>query len=114
MSQEEQRLYEGMYILRASLSNEAREKAVKKIEDDIQEFGGEIVKKHERGRQRLAYDIAGQRDGYFYLLYFKVLPSALKPMHQAYHLMEDLLRCMTLQAEEVMESLEFKPIGEQQ
>lgn len=108
----DQNLYEGMYILRASLSDDARDKAVKKIEEDIKEHGGELVKLMDRGRQRLAYDIAGQREGYYYLMYFKVPPAAIESMQRAYHLMEDLLRFMTLRTEEVPETVEFKPVGE--
>ena len=113
MMTDETRLYEGMYVLRASLSDEARTKALKKIEDDITEQGGEILKMHDQGRQRLAYEIRRQREGYYYLFYFKVRPAAIEQLQSAYHLMEDLLRFITLQATEVKETLEFKPVGDQ-
>ena len=112
MSNEESRLYEGMYILSCALSEEARQRAFQRIEDDIKEQGGEIVKVHEQGRQRLAYEVARQRDGHYYLVYFKVKPSAIDFLHRAYHLMEDLLRFITLRAEEARETIEFKPVGE--
>ncbi len=109
--EEETRLYEGMYILSTALSDDARQRAYQRIEDDIKEQGGEIVKLHEMGRQRLAYEMRRQRDGVYYLAYFKVKPSAIDTLHRAYHLMEDLLRFMTLRATEVKETLEFKPVG---
>jgi small subunit ribosomal protein S6 len=110
MTKDAARLYEGMYILSTGLSEEARQRAFQKIEDDIAGHGGEIAHKIEMGRRRLAYDIRKHRDGHFYLLYFKVKPSALTTMHEAYHLMEDLLRFMTLSAEKVMEKIEFKQL----
>jgi small subunit ribosomal protein S6 len=112
VTHEEPRLYEGMYILTSALSEEARQRAFQRIEDDIKEQGGEVVKLHEQGRQRLAYEIARQRDGYYYLVYFKVKPSAIDVLHRAYHLMEDLLRFITLRTEQVKETIEFKSVGE--
>lgn len=114
MSQQPTRLYEGMYILRASLSDDAREKTLAKIQEEIKEYGGEVVKLHDRGRQRLAYEIDSQREGYYYVMYFNALPSAILTMQHSYHLMEDLLRFMTLQATEVLENFDFKPVGNEQ
>jgi small subunit ribosomal protein S6 len=110
---DDKRLYEGMYVLRASLSDEARDKALKKIEEGIAEQGGEILKTHDQGRKRLAYEICRQREGYYYLLYFKVRPAAIEHLQSAYHLMDDLLRFINLRATEVKETIEFKPVGEQ-
>lgn len=110
---ETKNLYEGMYILNAGLSEEARGRALKKIEDLIVEFGGEVKKVHDRGRQRLSYEIRNHREGYYYLIYFEVTPTAIKPMHREYHLMEDLLRFITLRADEVLEEIKFKSLAEQ-
>ena len=103
-------LYEGMYIVSAALSDEARRKAVDKITNGITERGGEVKKVHDRGRRRLAYEIKKQREGYYYVIYFSVKPSAISEMWQEYHLHEDLIRFMTLEAEEVIETIEFKPL----
>lgn len=105
-----QNLYEGMYIISAKLSDDARHKALEKIEKGITERGGEIIKKHEQGRRRLAYEISGHREGYYYILYFNLDTSAVAELWQEYHLHEDLIRFMTLRAEQVMEKIEFKQI----
>jgi len=109
-----QQLYEGMYILRASLSEEARQKALEKIQGEISEQGGEIVKVHDQGRKRLAYEIDGNREGYYFLLYFNLPTRAVSELWREYHLNEDLLRFVTLRAEKVMEKIEFKTLGEVQ
>jgi small subunit ribosomal protein S6 len=110
MKQESPNTYEGMYIIRPSLSEEARKGAFQKILDGIESNGGEIVKVHEQGRRRLAYEIDKCYDGYYYLVYFSTLPSAVKNMWQEYHLHEDLLRFMTLRTEKVLETIEFEPL----
>jgi len=114
MSQNKENLYEGMYVLNATLSDEARHKAIEKINKGITERKGEILKTHDQGRRRLAYQIDGHREGYYYLIYFNVVPSAIAEMWQEYHLNEDLIRFITLRADKVMEKIEFKPIEDQQ
>lgn len=114
MKEKNRNLYEGMYVLKATLSDDARNKALDKIKIGITGRGGEVVKIHDQGRRRLAYEIDGLREGHYYILYFNVIPAAINEMWQEYHLNEDLIRFITLRAEKVMEKIEFKVLEEQQ
>ncbi len=107
-------LYEGMYILSATLSDEARNKAMDKIQSGITSRGGEILKLHPQGRKRLAYEIDGHREGYYYVMYFNVGTQAVPELWQEYHLNEDLVRFLTLKTDQVLEKIEFKPLQEEQ
>lgn len=111
MADTKQNLYEGMYVLSATLSDDARSKALEKIKNGIISRGGEIVKIHEQGRKRLAYEIDGRREGFYYVIYFNVRPNAISELWQEYHLNEDLVRFITLRADDVMETIEFKPLA---
>lgn len=106
-------LYEGMYIISAKLSDEARKRVLQKLQDGITKRGGEILKVHEQGRKRLAYEINGHREGFYYLFYFNAPPPAISELWREYHLTEDLVRFITLRTDEVMETLEFKPLGDE-
>lgn len=108
--QETMHLYEGMYILSASLSDDARQKALDKIVAGITKRGGELKKTFDQGRKKLAYEIDSRRDGYYYLLFFTAPANAMSEMWREYHLNEDLIRFMTLRVEEVPEAIEFKPL----
>lgn len=110
MKKDKKCLYEGMYIISATLSEEARKKAFEKIVQGIQDKAGEIHKVHEMGRKRLAYEIGGKREGYYYVLFFSVAPHAIDELWKEYHLHEDLIRFMTLRSEGVQETLEFQPL----
>lgn len=114
MSQNRQNLYEGMYVISATLSDDARHKALEKIQNGITSRGGEILKVHEQGRRRLAYEIDGHREGYYFLLYFNAKPSAITELWQDYHLNEDLVRFITLRTDKVMDKIEFKSLEEPQ
>jgi small subunit ribosomal protein S6 len=111
MKKERRHLYEGMYILSATLSEEARNKALDKITNGITERGGEVHKTHEQGRRRFAYTIGKKRDGYYYVIYFTVATNYITELWEDYHLHEDLLRYITLRTDKIMEELEFKPIN---
>ncbi len=110
MSKEKRHLYEGMYILSATLSDDARTKAFDKITSSITEKKGEVLKLHDQGRRKLAYEINGKREGYYYILYFSVSTSAIADLWKEYHLNEDLIRFLTLRTDAVMEKIEFKPL----
>lgn len=113
MSQQRQHLYEGMYVISATLSDDARNKALDKIQTGIKERGGEILKIHDQGRKRLAYEIEGHKEGHYFIIYFNLKTSGISELWQEYHLNEDLVRFITLRADKVMDKIEFKNIEEQ-
>ena len=110
MAKQREQLYEGMYILSASLSDEARQKALEKITGGITGRAGEIQKMFDQGRRKLAYEINGRREGYYFILYFSAPTKTLKEMWKEYHLNEDLVRFMTVRTPVVPEKIEFKPL----
>jgi small subunit ribosomal protein S6 len=110
MVKQRKHLYEGMYILSATLSDDARQKAIEKITTGITGRGGEIHKVFDQGRKKLAYEINGKREGHYFLLYFSAPTNNLAEMRREYHLNEDLVRFLTLRAEVVPEKIEFKQL----
>ncbi|NGX57774.1 MAG: 30S ribosomal protein S6 [Chlamydiae bacterium] len=110
MSQTKTNLYEGMYIISSTLNDDARNKAMDKILEGITSRGGEIMKNHDFGRRRLAYEICGHREGHYYVIYFNVDSQAIKEMKLEYRLMEDLVRHMVTTPQSVMEKIEFKTL----
>lgn len=113
MKQARKNLYEGMYILKATLSDDARKKALDRLTDLITQREGEINKIHDQGRKRLAYEIDGHREGHYFLIYFTAPSSAISDLWKEYHLNEDLIRFITLRADKVLDKIEFKPLVEQ-
>jgi small subunit ribosomal protein S6 len=112
MKQQKEQLYEGMYILSAHLSDDARGKAFDKIKEKILSRGGKILKIHDQGRRRLAYDINRHREGYYYLVYFTLPAEHIEELWEEYRRNEDLLRFLTIKAEKVLEELKFKQLPE--
>ncbi len=109
---ERKQLYEGMYILSATLSDDARNKALDRITAEIVKTGGQVEKVLDQGRKKMAYEIRGTREGHYYLLYFTTPSAALTELWRDYHLNEDLLRFMMLKTDEVKEEIEFTKLPE--
>jgi len=105
-------LYEGIFILRTSLSDDAKEKALAKIAGVIAEGGGRVEKTIDWGRKKLSYTIKGSREGHFYVLYFFLPSPSIKEFIRENSLNEDLLRSMHVQVESVPEEnvIEFKEV----
>ncbi len=110
MSRERNGLYEGMYILSATLSEESRKKAFDKIVEGVSRKGGEVHKIFELGRRRLAYEIDGKREGFYYVLFFTTKTASIVDLWKEYQLHEDLIRFMTTRTEIVPDNLDFKPL----
>jgi small subunit ribosomal protein S6 len=103
MKQMNKNLYEGIFILRTSLSDDAKEKALAKISGVIEAGGGKVEKTIDWGRKKLAYQIKNTREGHFYVLYFDLPSGSIKEFIRENSLNEDLLRCMHVLAESVPE-----------
>lgn len=114
MSKDTPNLYEGMYIISATLSDDARTKALERIQNGITQRGGEIKKVHDFHRRRLAYEINGHKEGHYFVLYFTIKPSAVTDLWQEYHLNEDLVRFITFRTDNVVDEIKFKPLVEEQ
>jgi small subunit ribosomal protein S6 len=114
MKQTKSSLYEGMYVIKATLSDDARQKALDRILNGITSRSGEVVKIHDQGRRRLAYEIDGHREGHYFVIYFNAKPDTIEELWQEYHLNEDLIRFITLKTDKVLEKIEFKALEEQQ
>lgn len=107
-------LYEGIFILRTSLSDDAKEKALAKVAGVITEGGGAVAKTIDWGRKKLAYPIKGAREGHFYVLYFDLPAASINEFMRENSLNEDLLRFMHVLTDKVREedTIEFAASAE--
>ena len=63
--------YEMLYILDASLSDEAKESIVKKLEDLVKTSGGAVESIDRWGTRKLQYPINYKSEGYYVLMTFE-------------------------------------------
>jgi small subunit ribosomal protein S6 len=113
MKQANPKLYEGMYILSAQLTEDGRVKAFEKIKAAVEQRGGKVLKVHDQGKRRLAYVVDTHREGHYFLMYFEANPNVIEELWQEYRLNENLVRFMTLTTDKVLEEIKFKQLPEQ-
>lgn len=63
--------YEMLYILDASLADEAKEAIIKKFEDLVTSNGGVVEKTDRWGNKKLQYPINYKSEGYYVLMNFE-------------------------------------------
>lgn len=90
--------YEAVIILEPNVTPEKNQEDSQKVKDIIAKFGGSIQSEIKWGRRSMAYSIKKKREGYYLLLNFQANPEAVKPISQAFRLLEtEVLRFMILQ-----------------
>ncbi len=94
-----QTVYETMYILRPDLGDEQVEQSVNKYQNLLQEQGAENIEIQNRGKRRLAYEIARQRDGIYIQMNYTGPGAAIAPLERAMRLSEEVIRYLTIKQE---------------
>ncbi len=86
--------YEMVYVLDASLADEAKEAFQKKFEDVITSNGGTVVSVDKWGVKKLAYPINYKTDGDYTLLTFEADGTTVKELDRVVNLQAEVLRRM--------------------
>lgn len=85
-------LYELMYIARPTLDEQALATLNDKVDKFITNAGGQVLKREDWGKRRLAYPIAKQTEGFYSVLQIQLPPTAVRDLERNLKLAEDVLR----------------------
>ena len=91
--------YETMYILRPDIPEEEVETHVSKYRDLVTEAGAEVLDTQMRGKRRLAYTIAGHKEGIYVQLTHNGDGQQVATLERAMRLSEDVIRYLTVKQE---------------
>jgi len=94
------RLYELLYIIPATLTDEEVGQAENEIQALIQRYGGVPKESRRLGKFKLTYLIKKVRHGHYVLVYFEAEPSVVAKVNEALRIHEKVLRHMILRADE--------------
>ena len=84
--------YEMLYILDASLSDEAKDGIIKKIEDLVSSNGGVIEKTDRWGVKKLQYPINYKSEGYYVLTTFEAEKSLVVEIKRIIGITDGIIR----------------------
>jgi small subunit ribosomal protein S6 len=88
--------YETMYILRPDITEEYVETHVSKYRDLVTDAGAEVLDTQMRGKRRLAYTIAGHKEGIYVQLTHNGDGQQVATLERAMRLSEDVIRYLTV------------------
>ena len=91
--------YETMYILRPDIAEEEVSKHIEKYNELLEKMGGKILDSQMRGKRRLAYPIAKNREGIYVQLSHQGDGQHIEKIEKAMRLSEDVIRYMTIKQE---------------
>tara|TARA_Y100000589_G_scaffold329482_1_gene376160 strand:- start:870 stop:1331 length:462 start_codon:yes stop_codon:yes gene_type:complete len=91
--------YETMYILRPDIAEDEVNKHIEKYNNLLEEMGGKILDSQMRGKRRLAYPIAKNREGIYVQLSHLGDGQHIAKIEKAMRLSEDVIRYMTIKQE---------------
>ena len=90
------RHYENLVIVKPTLTEEEIKNTIAAVEEVITSNGGEISARDVMGIRKLAYPIAKNERGYFYVIYYTVAPAAISEIERRFRINEELLRFVTI------------------
>jgi len=91
--------YETMYILRPDIAEEEVSNHIDKYNKLLENMGGKVLDSQMRGKRRLAYPIAKNREGIYVQLSHQGDGQHIEKIEKAMRLSEDVIRYMTIKQE---------------
>lgn len=93
------RNYETLFILQASLDEEAIKANIEKFTGVIENGGGVVENVDEWGRRKLAYPIKKINEGYYTLINFKSNTELPKELERVFRITDGVMRFMVINPE---------------
>ena len=94
------RPYESLVILKAAGTDQDVARAAAQLEEPIKKLGGRLTNSQSMGRRRLAFRIARQTEGHYYLLKFQLATQQVGDLERLFRLNETIVRFVILSVEE--------------
>ena len=90
------RHYENLVIVKPTLTEEEIKNTIAAVEEVITSNGGEISARDAMGIRKLAYPIAKNERGFFYVIYYTIEPATISEIERRFRINEELLRFVTI------------------
>ncbi|MBQ0026259.1 MAG: 30S ribosomal protein S6 [Lachnospiraceae bacterium] len=92
--------YEFTLVLSSKIEDEERAQALQKVQDYITRFGGTLGETDEWGLKKLAYDIQGMSEAYYYFIHFESAADVPGQLEESVRIMEPVIRYLCVKTDE--------------
>lgn len=90
------RIYESIFILRPSLTDEEVEKAIAKMKGVIERSGGQVLNTENWKKRRLAYEVEKEKKGVYIVLQFKGDGKLINELERAYKIDDSVIKYLSI------------------
>lgn len=90
--------YELMVVFKPNLDAEDVNSAIEKLSSIVSEMGGKVESVDKTGRKKLAYEVAGFRDGFFSTVLFSLPADQVAEFKRQLRLSDNIIRTMFTEA----------------
>ncbi len=91
--------YELMYVIRPTVDEQALAAVKEKVEKFITNANGEITRRDDWGKRRLAYPIAKFTEGFYTVLQFNLSATSVRDLERSLKLTEEVMRHLVTRVE---------------
>ena len=88
-------IYESIFILKPSISDEDVQKIVSKMEGIVKQ-GAELITTENWGKKRLAYEVAKEKRGVYVLLRFQGKGDIVSELERNYRIDDNVIKFLTV------------------
>jgi len=92
--------YEATFVLKPQLDEEKRGEILEGIKNFIADEKGEVKNVDERGMRKLAYEVAGVKEGFFVAIDFQTNSSQVREIQKFLRAKDEIVRLMIVKGEE--------------
>ena len=93
-------LYESIFLVRPSLSDEDTNKIIEKMKGVVEKSGATLLKSENWGKKKLAYEVKRERKGTFVYLHFRSEGSVIGELERSYRLEDSVIKFLTVRLDQ--------------
>jgi small subunit ribosomal protein S6 len=93
-------LYESIFIVRPSLSDDETTQLIEKMKGVLEKAGASVLILENWGKKKLAYEVKRERRGTFVYLHFKASGNVVGELEHSYRLEDSVLKFLTVRLEQ--------------
>jgi len=89
-------LYESLFIIRASVSDQESAALIEKMKAVAEKTGAQFIKSENWGKKKLAYEVKRERKGTYVYFYFRAPNITVGELERAYRLEDSIIKFLTV------------------
>ena len=97
------RPYEALYIIQPDLTDEQITPITEKYKQVVEEQGGEVESINRWEKRRLAYEVKGQKEGFYVLMNYKSESKVSTELDRLFKIADDVIRHIIVRLDEKKE-----------